>query len=122
MPEAGDGVLANAAIRREKNLRAGLVDHLPCLGQPVLGLRVEPDTLDSHPCSQERQHRNPVQPALDRCHRRVKLQDDAGRQPLAADMVDRRRGIGVFSMHRNDICTGFGKLVDLVHQRGVGDH
>ena len=50
MPEAGDGVLANAAIRREKNLRAGLVDHLPCLGQPVLGLRVEPDTLDSHPC------------------------------------------------------------------------
>ena len=37
-------------------------------------------------------------------------------------MVDRRRGIGVFSMHRNDIGTGFGKLVDLVHQRGVGDH
>ena len=80
--EPGDSVFANAAVSGKKNPRAGPVNHPSGFGQPVLCRRVEPDTLDSHSCSQERQHRNLVQLPLHGSNRRVKLQDDAGRQPL----------------------------------------
>ena len=56
MPEARHGVVADAAISGKKNLCAGLVDHMPCLGQPAFGLRVEPDTLYPHSGPQKRQH------------------------------------------------------------------